>query len=168
MLQSWAQFVSSIKTELDLLQLLVLYETGPAAMVARESFQRAFPWLARAPGSPVSMWGFEMMKTPALRARAVRDARMSDIIYVSILGDTALPVGVRQCLEQGLEESPDHPCAVVGVLEATVGRKTQGEVAVVDYLRRVAQRHRARFFCENWATVGGGDPGFRKSAEARK
>jgi hypothetical protein len=58
----WQQFITAVKAELDLLHLVVLYKSGPAAMKARDAFRTTFPWLVPEMGKHLTMWQFDMMR----------------------------------------------------------------------------------------------------------
>ena len=154
----WPRYLAGTKVELDSLQVVVFYEDGPAAMLARDSFQQAFPWLAREAGRHLPMWEFDMVQTATLRANAARDGSRSDIGCVSIRGEEALPARVKECLEEALVDAPDHPCALVAGLGFKRPVMTNGKAAVMNYLRGVARRRHAEFFCECWIVCRGGPP----------
>ena len=146
--RTWHHFVTALTADVSLLRGVILYEDGPAGMVARDSFTQAFPELTRHDGDSLIMWKFDMLGFPALLTSAVRDIRRSDVIYVAASGGDAFPVAVKTCLERGLAEVTDHPRALVAELDSVVQVMTDGELPAIQYLKALAQQVQVEFFLE--------------------
>lgn len=144
----WYQFVTAMKADRYPLRGVVLYEDGPTAMVAKDSFEQAFPELVRDGGNPLMMWKFDMICLPSLLTCAARDIRNADIIYIAARGHDALPGAVKACLEKGLASASHRPRALVAELDSVEPIMTDGDLPTVRYLKRVARRARADFFME--------------------
>lgn len=146
----WHHFLTAIKADLDGLRGVILYDSGPAGMTARESLQQAISGLDGGHRHPPTMWKFDMLRLPALRNSAAHDIRSADVVCIAMRGVDGLPGAVRTCLEKGLGLNgalarPGERASQRDALRPAPGGVEQ---STAYYLRTIARCARAEIFVD--------------------
>lgn len=146
----WHHFLTAKRADWDVLRGVILYDSGPAGMTARESLQQAISGLDGCHRHPPTMWKFDMLRLPALRNSAAHDIRSADVVCVTMRAVEGLPRGVRTCLEKGLGLNGalvrlSERAAQTDALKPARGGMEQSAAC---YLRSIARCARAEIFID--------------------
>jgi len=121
---------------------VIAYETLAAAIQAKEMSER----VARQMQSEIDAWPFELLDVRWLRQRAIAAAAEADMIIVAAHGAQELPASVKNWIESGLRRKNPSPVALVALVDDYWIRLGK-EPPLCAYLKRLAERGNATFFC---------------------
>jgi len=102
------------------LEVLVVHEDSTTALRAKETLNNLENLLELKIRFVISLCGFDMFADPGLAESALQQAKRSDIVFLSLLGDRKLPNAVRNWLLRWLETRDFKPCALVVSLDSSI------------------------------------------------
>jgi hypothetical protein len=128
-----------------LLKIMVVFEDTCAGLRARQAIESLPLPAGSEPAFKLKLWRWELLRDPLLKARAVREASLADVILLAGHSATELPLGVRDWLAQWLLVKRERPYAL-GVLLASDSAITRDNNDIRHFVQTVAETGKADFF----------------------
>lgn len=125
--------------------LVVAYEDFASALRAKHMHEVITCELGGDFHVNLSVWKFEILLLPRLRALAVRAAAEADMLIVSLSSPGDLHASVQVWLETGLAQRLNISAALVALTESCSSR-TDASAPAQAMLREIARRHRLDYF----------------------
>jgi hypothetical protein len=85
------------------LDVVLVYEDFSTGLRARQAFEQVVRQLEMEADFNVDLWEFDLLREPALRERAAKEAAKANILFLSAHGQGELPGTVNLWLKQWLE-----------------------------------------------------------------
>ncbi len=125
------------------LDVIILYEDLVTGLRAKETIDRIARQLEMDAEFTINLWRFELLRSPGVRRRVVREARQASLILFSAHGREDLPAEVKQWIEEWREQQQSDYCAFVVLLDAC---EKQVDNPVLTYLERTATEAKLGLF----------------------
>jgi len=129
--------VASSEMPSRLLGVVLVYEDLATGLRARQAFDHLVDQLELEADFRLNLWNFGLLRDPAHRQEAAREASDADIIVLSAHGQGELPAQVKAWLREWLELNADRPTALVASLDESV-KDQSSENRILAHLRSLA------------------------------
>ena len=129
--------VASSEMPSRLLDVVLVYEDLATGLRARQAFDHLVDQLELEADFRLNLWNFGLLRDPAHRQEAAREASDADIIVLSAHGQGELPAQVKAWLRQWLDLNAEHPTALVASLDESV-KDQSSENRILAHLRSLA------------------------------
>ena len=120
-------------------EVVIVYEDFSTGLKAKRVFDELFG------NYHLNMWEFKVLRLPALRAQAVRDATSAAMVCLAAHGEDDLPTAVKEWVDRWSGERAAHTSTLVVLVEAADAELASG-TPMIESLRRAASQRGAGFF----------------------
>jgi hypothetical protein len=128
--------------------ILIVYEDCMTGLLGKELFNRVADRLGPDYDIHWTLWRFDVLGIPALKAETVCDANMADLVVISSYENRPLPAAVEQWMEwwERQEARPDGRLVVALLVSSDSDLRTDG--GRLPRLEQLAQRCRREFLAK--------------------